>query len=122
MQCIQPGLQYKRINEVIRALYEHVKDQSAIGYVNVDCGAKPPRNKTDEIQLFVLFQQPKMPEQQITPFKIQLVEGENHKMVNVHKVPNKQGGFDPLDPLRPTNAKQYDLVLQTVKDKLSLTS
>ena len=56
-----------------------------------------------------------MSEQQITPFKIQRVEGKNHKIVKVHRVPNKQAGFDPLDPMRAANAKQYDLVYR--KDK-----
>ena len=35
--------------------------------------------------------------------------------MKVHRVPNKQAGFDPLDPMRAANAKQYDLVYR--KDK-----
>ena len=80
-----------------------------------DGGAKPRRNETDEMHLFVPFQQPEMPEQQITPSKIQQREGENHKIVKVHKVPNKQVRFDPLDPMRAANTKQYDLIHR--KDK-----
>ena len=35
--------------------------------------------------------------------------------MKVHRVLNKQAGFDPLDPMRAANAKQYDLVYR--KDK-----
>ena len=92
-------------------LYENPSNAENKG----DVGAKLRRNKADEIQLFVPFQQLEMPEQQINPFKIQRVKSKNRKIVKAHKVPNKQAGFDPLDPMNVANAKQYNLVHQ--KDK-----
>ena len=68
-----------------------------------DGGSKPWRNKTDEIQLFVPFQQQHVLEQQITPFKIQQVKGENHKIMKIHKVPDKQARLDLFNPMRAAN-------------------
>ena len=56
-----------------------------------------------------------MSEQQITPFKIQRVDGKNHKIVKVHRVPNKQAGFDPLDPMRAANAKNMILFIEKIR-------
>ena len=84
-----------------------------------DGGTKPRRNKTGEIQLFVPFQQPDMPQQQITLFKIQRVEGENCKIVKVHKVPNIQSGSDLLKQKMLNNIFLFiEKIIQTAPNKL----
>ena len=56
-----------------------------------------------EIQLFVPFQQQHVLEQQITLFKNQQVKGENHKIMKIHKVPDKQARLDLFNPMRAAN-------------------
>ena len=56
-----------------------------------------------------------MPEQQITPFKIQQGKSKNHKIVKVHQVANMQAGFGFLDQSKGENAKQYHVVHRKVR-------